>query len=193
MTNALAFSKRRLTPVWYCNCDDHRFSGKLALSRKKRRGNYIQYFVITYKGKESENIDIYVCVKLNNFAVHLKLTWHCKSAILKFKKEKKRQKKQCTSNPQTEMSRTENTLQEHGLWVRPSFIHPVKILMIEGRVFRHESKKIWLPCLINPCSPSIHKIIPPSSERKKYCLEIVSTEWEASYKLTIANEISCKK
>lgn len=35
-----------------------------------------------------------------------------------------------------------STLREHGLGVLSSFVHPVKILMIEGRVFRHESKKI---------------------------------------------------
>ena len=49
-------------------------------------GNYTQYFVITYKGKESEKEWIH-------FAVHLKLTQHCKSTILKkmhFKGSKKK-------------------------------------------------------------------------------------------------------
>ena len=44
-------------------------------------GNYIQYLVITYNGKESEKEYIYI--KLNHFAVYLK---HCKSTILQFKK-----------------------------------------------------------------------------------------------------------
>ena len=38
-----------------------------------RTGNYIQYLIITYNGKESE-------------AVHLKLTQYCKSTIVKFLK-----------------------------------------------------------------------------------------------------------
>ena len=49
-------------------------------------GNYIQYLVITYNGKESEKeyiyIYIYICmyyVQLNHFAVHLK---HCKATML---------------------------------------------------------------------------------------------------------------
>ena len=41
-------------------------------------GNNIQYLVITCNGKESEKEYIY----LNHFAVHLKLTQHCKSTIL---------------------------------------------------------------------------------------------------------------
>ena len=35
-------------------------------------GNYIQYLIITYNGKEFEKIYIYI--KLSHFAVHLKLT-----------------------------------------------------------------------------------------------------------------------
>ena len=46
-------------------------------------GNYTQYFVITYKGRESKKIVMYV--ELNHFAVHLKLTQHCKSTILQLK------------------------------------------------------------------------------------------------------------
>ena len=41
-------------------------------------GNYIQYLVITYNGKEYEKE--YKYVQLNHFAVYLKLT-HCKSTI----------------------------------------------------------------------------------------------------------------
>ena len=45
-------------------------------------GKSTQYFVITYKGKESEEEYIYyIYIKLNHCAVHLKLT-HCKSTIL---------------------------------------------------------------------------------------------------------------
>ena len=50
-------------------------------------GNYIQYFVISYKGKESEREQIYVCITESLF-LHLKLTQHCKSTILQLKKEK---------------------------------------------------------------------------------------------------------
>ena len=39
------------------------------------RGNYTQYFVITFKGKESEE---YIHV----LESHMKLTQHCKSTIL---------------------------------------------------------------------------------------------------------------
>ena len=63
--------------------------------------NYIQYLVITYKGKESEkeyiyifmikNINIYkeeyIYIWLKYFAIHLKLTQHCKSTILQLKKK----------------------------------------------------------------------------------------------------------
>ena len=40
-----------------------------------RTGKYIQCLVITYNGKESEKK--YTC----NFAIHLKLTQHCKLTI----------------------------------------------------------------------------------------------------------------
>ena len=39
-------------------------------------GNYIQYPIIKHNGKESEK------EYLNHFAVHLKVTQHCKSTIL---------------------------------------------------------------------------------------------------------------
>ena len=39
-------------------------------------GNYIQYLVITYNGKESENDYIYIHIYVNHFAVHMKLTQH---------------------------------------------------------------------------------------------------------------------
>ena len=50
-------------------------------------GNYIQYLVITYKGKESEKEYAYThtYTQLNHFAVYLK---HCKSTILQLKKKK---------------------------------------------------------------------------------------------------------
>ena len=62
-------------------------------------GNYIQYFVIIYNGKESENMHMYthtpmymcvcvcvcVCVQLNHYAICLKLTQYSKSTILQFK------------------------------------------------------------------------------------------------------------
>ena len=47
--------------------------------------NYTQYFVLTYKGKEFEKDQIHVHVQLNHFAIHLKLTQHCKSTMLQKK------------------------------------------------------------------------------------------------------------
>ena len=44
-------------------------------------------------GKESEKGWIYVYIKLNHFAIHLKLTQHCKSTILQYKIKKFIQKK----------------------------------------------------------------------------------------------------
>ena len=40
-------------------------------------GNYLQYLVIAYNGKESEKntFNLYIYIKLNHFAIHLK---HCK-------------------------------------------------------------------------------------------------------------------
>ena len=46
------------------------------------RGNYAQYFVTTYMGKEFGKERVCMCVYLNYFAVHLQLRQHCKSAIL---------------------------------------------------------------------------------------------------------------
>ena len=40
---------------------------------------------MTYMGKESEKEWIYVYVQLNHFAIHVKLTQHCKSTILQYK------------------------------------------------------------------------------------------------------------
>ena len=48
-------------------------------------GNYTQYFVITYSGKESykEYMCVYIIhTYLNHFAPHLKLTHHCNLTIL---------------------------------------------------------------------------------------------------------------
>ena len=64
--------------------------------------SYIQYLLITYNGKEFEKEHIcilwiciyeYICIYislniLNHFAEYLKLTQHCKSTILPFKKMK---------------------------------------------------------------------------------------------------------
>ena len=48
-------------------------------------GNYIQYLLMTYNGKESEKeYIIHIYIKLNHSAVHLKLTHHTnKSTVLK--------------------------------------------------------------------------------------------------------------
>ena len=46
-------------------------------------GNFFQYLVITYNGKESEKYtDGEKAIDLNYFAIHLKLMQHCKSAVL---------------------------------------------------------------------------------------------------------------
>ena len=52
-------------------------------------GNYIQYLIITYNGKESEKEYIYIYIYMNLFAVRLKLTQHCKLTILQFLNGKK--------------------------------------------------------------------------------------------------------
>ena len=46
-------------------------------------GNYIQFLVITYMGKESGKE--YINILLNLFAIYLKLMPHCKSPRLQFK------------------------------------------------------------------------------------------------------------
>ena len=52
------------------------------------KGNSNLYLLITYNGKGSEKEYTYVCVrvcvysKLSHFAIHLKLTQHCKSSML---------------------------------------------------------------------------------------------------------------
>ena len=45
-------------------------------------GNYSQYPVINYNGKEYQKEYIYTYIELNHFAVHQKLTQHCKSSML---------------------------------------------------------------------------------------------------------------
>ena len=51
-------------------------------------GNYSQYFLIVYKGKESGKE--YICIYLNHTVVHMKLTQNSKSTYfnkkIKFKK-----------------------------------------------------------------------------------------------------------
>ena len=37
------------------------------------------------EAQEGGDMGIYVCIQLNHFAVHLKLTQHCKSTILQYK------------------------------------------------------------------------------------------------------------
>ena len=66
--------------------------------------NYNQYLVITYNGKESEKECVYTVLNiqyihkwiyisrfmyLNHFAVHQKLTEHCKSTIFQFENKNK--------------------------------------------------------------------------------------------------------
>ena len=53
---------------------------------------YIQYPMINHNGKESEKGWIYVYAQLNHFAVHLKLTQHCKSTIFQYKIKTKKNK-----------------------------------------------------------------------------------------------------
>ena len=51
-------------------------------------GNYIQYLIINYNGKESEKEYIYIYIYIHthiyiyNFAVHQKVIQYCKSSIL---------------------------------------------------------------------------------------------------------------
>ena len=62
------------------NCYRGRINNKVLLYST---GNYIQYPVINHNGKEYEKI---TCIYMynNQFAVHQKLTQHCKSTILPF-------------------------------------------------------------------------------------------------------------
>ena len=63
----------------YCKIDNQQ--------RPTKTGNYTQYFVITYKGKESEKEYIYICIyeslccETNTW----NLTQHSKSTILQLK------------------------------------------------------------------------------------------------------------
>ena len=52
-------------------------------------GDYIQYLLINYNGKEYEQEHICIQMKLSHFAVYQKLTQYCKSTILQLKKKKK--------------------------------------------------------------------------------------------------------
>ena len=55
-------------------------------------GNYTQYLIITYNGRECKKKR---CIYryLNHFAIHLKLIQHCKSTIFQYKLKKKKPKK----------------------------------------------------------------------------------------------------
>ena len=55
-------------------------------------GHYTQYFIITYKRKESEKEQIHVLQ--NHCSVYLNLTQHCNSTV--FQVEKIKQKKKIT-------------------------------------------------------------------------------------------------
>ena len=50
-------------------------------------GNYNQYFIISYRGKESEKEYTYMYIYLNHFSVYLKLT-HCKFIIFQVLKKR---------------------------------------------------------------------------------------------------------
>ena len=67
-------------------------------------GNYTQYFVITYKRKESEKEYTHTC--LNRCAVHPKLTQHCKSTTPQFKKKKKKVWKNPSKNDSVSQNKT---------------------------------------------------------------------------------------
>ena len=82
-----------------------------------RRGNYMQYFVTTYKGKKSEKEYIYIYVKLNYFAIHLKLTQCGKSTIPQFKNK----------NPLRSGREHENKLSSS----RDDFLHLVSLQFLE--------------------------------------------------------------
>ena len=63
-------------------------------------GNYTQFLVITYNGKESEKEYIYTCIT-ESLSVHWKLTKLCKSAIFQFFKRLKKRNKSKISNKNT--------------------------------------------------------------------------------------------
>ena len=55
-------------------------------------GKYSKYFAVTYNGKESEKVCVYIyvytyihiCIYLDHFAIYLKLAQHCKLTALQF-------------------------------------------------------------------------------------------------------------
>ena len=71
-------------------------------------GKYIQYLIITYNGKEYEKeyIYIYIYISLNYCVEHLKLTQHCKSTILQFKKRQKKNLKEIVNKFSVRIKRT---------------------------------------------------------------------------------------
>ena len=78
-------------------------------------GNYIQYLIITYNGKESAKLCIYICTYLNHFALHQKLTQCCKLTILQQQQQKKRDRETMGDKTNSEyiMSHTYSTCQLH--------------------------------------------------------------------------------
>lgn len=102
--------------------------------------------------------------------------------VVRGKKLKKKFK--CTLNQQTGIWKFENTLQEDSLWELPSFTYPVKLLLIEGMIPPHESRKYDF---INRHSQSTQKIgyLPPENISKRSQQE----QW-VPYRLTIQKENS---
>ena len=70
-------------------------------------GNCTLYPVMTCMGTKSKKECIYVYRQLSHFAVHLKLTQHCKSTIFQLKKKKQ------TSHTMAQ----ERAMNIDGLWV----------------------------------------------------------------------------
>ena len=79
-------------------------------------GNYIQYLVITYNGKESERV--YIHILLNHLAAHLKLTQHCKLTIFQFLKKRNT----TTKNMMLQFARSMNLPVIYGIILQSVFI-----------------------------------------------------------------------
>ena len=104
-------------------------------------GNYVQYLVITYNGKESKKEPIYI--KLNHSAVYLT---HCKSTILQ------------QYNSQTKKKQT-NQEQRLSLEATPIYTPWSPLPLLESflqRLAYPQTLPLLLPCSLQPSPDSFH-------------------------------------
>ena len=105
---------------------------------------------------------IYIYVYLNHFAVHLKLTQHCKSTILSLKKKKKRtschQAKAELGDPPWNFPRDEQGPRKRvASWEPPNVASDAGLFVF--RPSRHLNRRCLL-CRLRPQMPSIAGVFP---------------------------------